>query len=45
MATAVRQSSGRMEEPLQVSALLRLEANGQQFREIILRQTAGSDVN
>jgi hypothetical protein len=44
-ATAVRNSSiSRMEEPLQVSAFVRLEANGQQFREIILQQFIGEGV-
>ena len=43
VATAVRgQTQFRAEEPLQVSAILRVEAKGKQFREIILGQIAGS---
>ncbi len=46
MATAVReQTRFRAEEPLSVSANLRFEANGKQFREVILQQFAGSGTN
>ena len=43
LATAVReQTRFRAEEPLSVSAFVRMEANGQPFRELILQQIAGS---
>lgn len=46
IATAVReQTRFRAEEPLSISAVIRLEANGTQFREIILSQIAGSGTN
>jgi len=42
IATAVReQTRFRAEEPLSVVANVRLEANGQQFREIVLQRFAG----
>ena len=42
MATAVReQTRFRAEEPLSIVANVRLEANGQQFREIVLQRFAG----
>jgi hypothetical protein len=43
MATAVRsQTRFRAEEPLSVVAVIRMEAKGQEFRQIVMEQFAGA---